>query len=156
MAAIALRRSGVRLAGDLVMESTCGEEVGDHEAGITPLIGAYRADGVVITEPTAPVARAPSSSPMPWTRAWAWRSWSGRRSCMPCWLWTGAGWRSRRGGPGRAIRQWRKWRLPVKTMAMWCRSATSIAISSRLEPPGWMTADTPRSAASWIASANGK
>ena len=63
MAAIALRRSGVRLAGDLVMESTCGEEVGDHEAGITPLIGAYRADGVVITEPTAAVAPDPTNPP---------------------------------------------------------------------------------------------
>ncbi len=52
--------------------------------------------------------------------------------------------------------QWRKWRRPVKTIAMWCRSATSIAISSLIEPPGWMMAVTPRSAASWIASANGK
>jgi hypothetical protein len=29
-----------------------------------------------------------------------------------------------------------KWRRPVKTMAMWCRSATSMAISSRMLPPG--------------------
>ncbi len=41
-------------------------------------------------------------------------------------------------------------------MAMWCRSATSMAISSRTEPPGWMMAVTPRSPASWMASANGK
>ena len=52
--------------------------------------------------------------------------------------------------------QWRKWRRPVKTIAKWCRSATSIAISSRIEPPGWMIAVTPASAAAWIPSGNGK
>ena len=31
-----------------------------------------------------------------------------------------------------------------------------MAISSRTEPPGWMIAVTPRSPASWMASANGK
>ena len=56
------------------------------------------------------------------------------------------------GGPG----QWRKWRRPVKTIARWWRSATSIAISSRIEPPGWMIAVTPAWAASWIPSGNGK
>ena len=67
---------------------------------------------------------------------------------------------NRRGGRGATSAglpcQRRKCRRPVKTMAMWCRSATSIAISSRLEPPGWMIAVMPRSAASWMASANGK
>ena len=43
--------------------------------------------------------------------------------------------------------QWRKWRRPVKTIARWCRSATSMAISSRIEPPGWMIAVTPAWAA---------
>ena len=45
---------------------------------------------------------------------------------------------------------------PVKTMARWCRSATSMAISSRMEPPGWMIAVTPAEAASWMPSGNGK
>src|SRR4029079_10069809 len=52
--------------------------------------------------------------------------------------------------------QCRKCRLPVNTMARWWRSATSIAISSRIEPPGWMIAVTPAAAAIWIPSGNGK
>jgi hypothetical protein len=52
----------------------------------------------------------------------------------------------------RATGQCRKWRRPVKTIAMWWRSATSIAISSRIEPPGWMIAVTPAVAAAWIPS----
>ena len=50
----------------------------------------------------------------------------------------------------------RKCRRPVKTIARWCRSATSMAISSRIEPPGWMIAVTPAPAATWIPSGNGK
>ena len=49
-----------------------------------------------------------------------------------------------------------KWRRPVKTIARWCLSATSIAISSRIEPPGWMIAVTPALAATWMPSGNGK
>ena len=41
-------------------------------------------------------------------------------------------------------------------MARWWRSATSIAISSRIEPPGWMIAVTPAPAAAWMPSGNGK
>ena len=52
--------------------------------------------------------------------------------------------------------QCRKWRRPVKTIARWWRSATSIAISSRIEPPGWMIAVTPALAAIWMPSGNGK
>ena len=63
---------------------------------------------------------------------------------------------SSRGAPGPMPAQWRKWRRPVKTIARWCRSATSIAISSRIEPPGWMIAVTPALAASEIPSGNGK
>ena len=54
------------------------------------------------------------------------------------------------------LHQWRKCRRPVKTMARWCRSASSMAISSRIEPPGWMIAVTPADAASWMPSGNGK
>ena len=52
--------------------------------------------------------------------------------------------------------QCRKCRRPVKTIARWWRSATSMAISSRIEPPGWMIAVTPAPAASWMPSGNGK
>ena len=47
-------------------------------------------------------------------------------------------------------------RRPVNTIARWWRSATSIAISSRIEPPGWMIAVTPALAAIWMPSGNGK
>ena len=53
-------------------------------------------------------------------------------------------------------RQWRKWRSPVKTMAMPCSSAASITSASRIEPPGWTTASTPASAAASSPSRNGK
>ena len=56
----------------------------------------------------------------------------------------------------RRAHQCRKWRRPVKTIARWWRSATSIAISSRIEPPGWMIAVTPALAAIWMPSGNGK
>ncbi len=54
------------------------------------------------------------------------------------------------------IHQCLKCRLPVNTIARWCRSATSIAISSRTDPPGWMMAVTPACAAIWMPSGNGK
>ena len=65
-------------------------------------------------------------------------------------------WRGPSEPAGAPRTQWRKWRRPVKTMARWCRSAISMAISSRTLPPGWMMAVTPRSAASAMASPNGK
>ena len=55
-----------------------------------------------------------------------------------------------------AARQCRKCRVPVKTIARWWRSATSIAISSRIEPPGWTIAVIPAWAAIWMPSGNGK
>ena len=54
-AAVALRRAGVRLAGDLTLVAVVGEEVGDHESGTTATIErGYRADVAVISEPSAP------------------------------------------------------------------------------------------------------
>lgn len=54
-AAVALQRAGVRLRGDLTMVAVVGEEVGDHERGTTATIErGYRADVVVVSEPTAP------------------------------------------------------------------------------------------------------
>ncbi len=54
-AAVALRRAGVRLAGDLVLAAVVGEEVGDHESGTTATIRrGYTGDVAVIAEPTGP------------------------------------------------------------------------------------------------------
>ena len=46
--------------------------------------------------------------------------------------------------------------MPVKTMAMSCSSAASITSLSRMEPPGWMIALIPLSAAVSIESLKGK
>src|SRR5206468_91213 len=55
MAAIALRRAGVRLKGDLILESVVGEEVMDHDAGVDAVTRAgFRADAAIVSEPTAP------------------------------------------------------------------------------------------------------
>jgi acetylornithine deacetylase len=54
-AAVALKRAGVRLAGDLTLAAVVGEEVGDHEAGTTATIRrGYTGDVAVIAEPTGP------------------------------------------------------------------------------------------------------
>lgn len=53
-AAIALAETGVRLQGDLVMQSVVGEEVGDHTAGTTATLEAgYLADAAIVCEPTS-------------------------------------------------------------------------------------------------------
>ena len=52
--------------------------------------------------------------------------------------------------------QCRKWRMPVKTMARPRSSAAAMTSSSRIEPPGWMTAVAPASAAAIRPSAKGK
>src|SRR3712207_5483925 len=52
--------------------------------------------------------------------------------------------------------QCRKWRMPVKTMARPASSAAAMTSSSRIDPPGWMTAVAPASAAARSPSANGK
>jgi hypothetical protein len=46
--------------------------------------------------------------------------------------------------------------MPVKTIAMPCSSAAAITSSSRIEPPGWMTALMPAAAALSMPSRNGK
>ena len=56
MAAQALQRLGIRLKGDLLLESVVGEEVMDHEAGVTATVRrGYRADAAVVSEASAPV-----------------------------------------------------------------------------------------------------
>ena len=52
--------------------------------------------------------------------------------------------------------QCRKCLTPVNTMAMPCSSAALITSSSRIEPPGWITAVAPASIAASSPSANGK
>ena len=54
-AAVALRRAGVRLAGDLTLAAVVGEEVGDHECGTTATIKrGYVGDVAVVSEPSGP------------------------------------------------------------------------------------------------------
>jgi acetylornithine deacetylase len=53
-AALALARAGVRLQGDLVLQSVVGEEVGDHLCGTTAALDAgYVADAAIVCEPTS-------------------------------------------------------------------------------------------------------
>ena len=46
--------------------------------------------------------------------------------------------------------------MPVNTIATLCSSAALITSSSRMEPPGWITAVAPASIATNSPSANGK
>lgn len=57
-AARAIAASGLRLEGDLILESVVGEETMEHEAGTSAFVKrGYRADGAVVTEPTSRRAR---------------------------------------------------------------------------------------------------
>jgi len=61
-AAKALADSGIRLKGDLILESVVGEETMDHEVGTTAIVRrGYLADAAIVSEP--------SSYPMPLTVA---------------------------------------------------------------------------------------
>ena len=56
-AARALGECGVRLKGDLILEAVVGEEVMDHECGVTATVKrGYKADAAVVSEPSAPPA----------------------------------------------------------------------------------------------------
>jgi hypothetical protein len=55
-----------------------------------------------------------------------------------------------------SIPQCRKCLTPVKTMAIPASSAALITSSSRIDPPGWITAVAPASIATRSPSANGK
>ena len=64
MAGVALKRAAVRLKGDLMLQSVVGEEVGEHSIGTQAVIEAgFRADGAIVTEPTAPVSADPMAPP---------------------------------------------------------------------------------------------
>lgn len=72
MAAVALKRCGVRLQGDLILESVCGEETMDHKVGVSATVKrGYMADAAIVTEPCAlphPVKIAPCSVGSAWLR----------------------------------------------------------------------------------------
>lgn len=56
-AALALNRAGIRLRGDLILESVVGEETMEHGLGTSACIErGYRADGAIVAEPSAPPA----------------------------------------------------------------------------------------------------
>jgi len=53
-AALALKRAGVKLKGDVVLQAVVGEETGDHQYGTSAALDAgYTADAAVIVEPTS-------------------------------------------------------------------------------------------------------
>ncbi len=52
MAAEAVRRAGVQLAGDLILESVVSEETGVYDGTLACCARGYRADGAVVVEPT--------------------------------------------------------------------------------------------------------
>lgn len=69
-AARALRRAGVRLAGDLILEAVVGEECMNHDVGVSATVErGYVADAAVVSEPTAatrPLAVMPASPGQLW------------------------------------------------------------------------------------------
>jgi acetylornithine deacetylase len=68
----ALTRCGIRLRGDLILESVVGEETMDHERGTTATVRrGYVADAAIVTEPSAlpfPSTIAPCSPGGMWLR----------------------------------------------------------------------------------------
>jgi|688.fasta_scaffold75338_2 acetylornithine deacetylase len=54
-AARALKECGITLQGDLILEAVVGEEVMDHECGVTATIKrGYTADAAIVSEPSSP------------------------------------------------------------------------------------------------------
>jgi acetylornithine deacetylase len=52
-AALALSQAGVRLEGDLILQSVVGEEMGDHLAGTSAVLDAgYMGDAAIVCEPS--------------------------------------------------------------------------------------------------------
>jgi acetylornithine deacetylase/succinyl-diaminopimelate desuccinylase-like protein len=59
-AAHAIKRAGFGLRGDLILEAVVGEEVMDHECGVTATVNrGYTADAAVVSEPSAPRTHSP-------------------------------------------------------------------------------------------------
>jgi acetylornithine deacetylase len=60
----ALALAGIKLRGDLIVESVVGEEMMEHRAGTTATIErGYRADAAIVSEPTSVVGR-PTLAPV--------------------------------------------------------------------------------------------
>ena len=54
-AARALKECGIALKGDLILEAVVGEEVMDHECGVTATVKrGYTADAAIVSEPSSP------------------------------------------------------------------------------------------------------
>ncbi|WP_341302623.1 ArgE/DapE family deacylase [Lysinibacillus sp. FSL H8-0500] len=55
MAAKALKKLGIQLKGDLLLETVVGEETMDHELGVTATVErGYKADAAIVSEPSGP------------------------------------------------------------------------------------------------------
>lgn len=71
-AAKALAKAGIRLRGDLILESVVGEETMDHESGTSATVKrGYSADAAIVTEPTGLTSAstiAPCSAGVYWLR----------------------------------------------------------------------------------------
>jgi acetylornithine deacetylase/succinyl-diaminopimelate desuccinylase family protein len=69
-AARALRRAGLRLRGDLILEAVVGEECMNNDIGVSATVSrGYRADAAVVSEPTTgarPLAVMPTSAGQLW------------------------------------------------------------------------------------------
>ncbi|MEW5980499.1 MAG: ArgE/DapE family deacylase [Acidobacteriota bacterium] len=65
----AVLRSGVRLKGDIILESVVGEETMSHEIGVTAVSEKYKAEAAIVSEATAPpvpLAVVPATSGLIW------------------------------------------------------------------------------------------
>lgn len=79
-AAIALRSAGVRLGGDLILQSVVGEEMGDHECGTSAVVKrGYAADAAVVCEPTS-LGAGPTVGPVAPGLLWFSVTVSGKRA----------------------------------------------------------------------------
>lgn len=71
-AAEAIKRAGIQLKGDIILESVVGEETMDHERGVSATVKrGYLADAAIVTEPTglpSPSTLAPCSVGTYWLR----------------------------------------------------------------------------------------
>lgn len=65
----AILRCGVKLKGDVILESVVGEETMSHEVGVSSVCEKYKADAAIVSEPTAaeqPLAVMPVTSGLIW------------------------------------------------------------------------------------------
>ncbi|MGP3533427.1 ArgE/DapE family deacylase [Microbacterium sp. RD1] len=68
----ALQEAGVRLDGDLIVQSVAGEELGEHDVGTSCVLAAgYGADAAIILEPSASFDRPLNINPTAAGALWA-------------------------------------------------------------------------------------